>query len=237
MSSPAPKRRAVSRASAVAAIAAPKKKASSSKVVRYADKPRPGDKVFTLTRMIHRAETMVCDTAVTDNGGFQGTGYLAFQFDQLPNYAALAAVFGEYRIKKCVIKFMPRWTNTGSAGTAVNHTMLGWFHDDTGTALAAPYLGTENAWLNRAGYRQVMFNTYSGVDVTSYPSPIVADVSVAGAIEASIGQPSQWISTTNVDLPHYGVKFRVYSPQATSNDTLTTGEIYVQYIIEFRQPL
>jgi len=43
------------------------------------------------------------------------------------------------------------------------------------------------------------------------------------------------VPTFEPTTPHYGLVYRVYSPQATSNDTLVSGEIYVRYTVQFRQ--
>jgi len=202
------------------------------------DKPRPGDNTIRIERTMRQtAFTLTPTTTVSDNGGKQETGYIPFQLDQLPGYANFAACFDEYRIVKAICKFVPRYQPSDPSSNSVINPQydLGWYHDDSGVAIAAPFLATENAWIQREGYRQVPFSK-DPVSVVSYPSPLSGMVSSTGALEAAIGAPGQWISTSNVDLQHWGVKYRVYAPYGGPATPLSTGTLYVTYYVEFRQP-
>jgi len=222
------------------ALAVPAKKARIGgqvpmlrpRIVRPLDAPKAGDRTFTLSRLVHTTDTLVCSEAVGDATGYQGQGSLLFSLNRLPNYAAWTACFDEYRILKCEVEFQPRWNTTGSAGTAVNHHIIGWFPIDSANAQLAAG-GSEAQFINKVGYRQFPFNDKS-VKTTVYPSPELGAINLTNT-NPVIGEPSTWLSTTTPTTPHYGLMYRIYSPQATSNDTLVAGEIYVRYTIQFRQ--
>lgn len=200
------------------------------------DLAKPGDTAITITRLMRQTvNALNPTTAVTDNGGFQSTSYIPFQLDQIPGYATLAAAFAEYRIEKCTCIFIPKLNADAPSSAAGNlawdTARLGWFQDDSGVAIAAPFLATENAWLQREGYRQRAFDRE--IRVVCSPSPLSAMTTSAGALETAIGSPSQWISTVNSDLPHYGLKYRTYSTVAPAT---ALGTLYVEYKVSFRQP-
>lgn len=200
------------------------------------DLAKPGDTTIRITRLMRQTiNALNPSTVVTDNGGFQSTAYIPFQLDQIPGYATLAAAFAEYRIERCTCIFMPKLNADAPSSAAGNlawdTARLGWFQDDSGVALAAPFLATENAWLQREGYRQRAFDRE--IRVVCSPSPLSAMTTAAGAIETAIGSPSQWISTVNADLPHYGLKYRTYSQVAPAT---ALGTLYVEYKVSFRQP-
>lgn len=59
----------------------------------------------------------------------------------------------------------------------------------------------------------------------------------AGGLDAAVGVPGQWISTSNPDLQHWGLKFRVYDLNVPATTTVdAVGALYVEYHVEFRQP-
>jgi len=200
------------------------------RIVRPLDAPKAGDRTFMLSRLVHTTDTLVCSTPLGDASGYQSTGQLTFSLNQLPNYAAWTACFDEYRIVKCEVEFQPRWNTTGSAGTAVNHHIVGFYPVDS---VVLPPTNAEAPYINKVGYRQFPFNDKS-ITTTVYPSPELAAINLTNT-DAVIGEPSTWLRTALPSTPHYGLVYRVYSPQATSNDTLVAGEIYVRYHVQFRQ--
>jgi len=216
------------------------------RIRRPLDAPKAGDRKFVISRLVHpdvpMGQLVGADSTlkpVTDATGYQVSAQLQFSLNQLPNYAAWTACFDEYRIVKCEVEFMPRWTTTGSAGTAVNHHILGYFPIDYPVAFPLTgggintYQTTEGAHINRVGYRQVPFDD-KPVRVTCYPSPELGAIDLTNT-DPVIGEPSTWLKTSTPATPHYGLIYRVYSPQATSADQLVTGEVYVRYYVEFRQ--
>lgn len=206
------------------------------------DKFKPGDQVFRLVRTMRQNAVSNLSPTVTvvDNGGKQITAYIYFQLDQLNGFANYAACFAEYRIAKATLIFIPRMDNGGAGplgatgATASSVYTLGWYHDDSGIGLTATEQANENPWINRQGYRQVPFDRE--VRVPCYPSPVTGLVGPGGAIEAALGSPGQWISTSNSDLQHYGLKYRVYDFSPATNPVINAGSLYVQYHVEFRQP-
>lgn len=202
------------------------------------DRSKPGDGVMRITRKMRQNAAFSAAVAVADNGGYQQTAYIPFQLDQLPGYATLAAAFAEYRIESCTVTFIPKQAadtySTAAGNSIASKTILGWFQDDSGVAIAAPFLANENPWLQRQGYRTRLFDRE--INIKCSPSPLTAMTNPGGALETAIGAPAQWISTNNVDLPHYGLKVRAYSDISTLGTFIDTGRLYVTYTVQFRQP-
>ena len=191
-----------------------------------------------ITRKMRQNAAFSAAVAVADNGGYQQTAYIPFQLDQLPGYATFAAAFAEYRIESCTVTFIPKQAadtySTAAGNSIASKTILGWFQDDSGVAIAAPFLANENPWLQRQGYRTRLFDRE--INIKCSPSPLTAMTNPGGALETAIGAPAQWISTNNVDLPHYGLKVRAYSDISTLGTFIDTGRLYVTYTVQFRQP-
>lgn len=209
------------------------------RIVRPVDAPKPGDKLYQVTRLVHLDSSLfLTPTLCTDGGGYQGVGQIDFSLNQLPNYLAWTACFREYRITKCEVLFHPRWNTTAASGTAANHLILGHVQTDYGPAFtSAPYTATENAWLNVTGYRQQDFSNGSVVKVAVYPSPAISTLITPTNFAGAVGMPSTWLSTSQPTVPHSGLAWRLYNPQATSNDGLVGGEIYCRFSVQFRTPI
>ena len=154
-----------------------------------------------ITRKMRQNAAFSAAVAVADNGGYQQTAYIPFQLDQLPGYATLAAAFAEYRIESCTVTFIPKQAadtySTAAGNSIASKTILGWFQDDSGVAIAAPFLANENPWLQRQGYRTRLFDREINIAFSFTPD---RDDEPRRRFETAIGAPAQWISTNNVDL-------------------------------------
>lgn len=209
------------------------------RILRPVDVPKLGDKMYQVTRLVHLNDAGFGATlACTDGGGYQMGYQLTFSLNQIPNYLAWTACFREYRITKCEVEFHPRWNTTVASGTAGNHLILGYVETDAPLNFAGvPYTSTENPWLNMPGYRQQEFSDGRVIKASVSPSPFMAIETTPTNFNAGIGAPSTWLLTSQPTTPHQGLAFRIYSPQATSNDGFACGEVYVKYTVQFRSAI
>lgn len=225
VSQPDPKRRKISTKS---------KKKKVSKTSLYVIPYFKGDKAHTFTRTYRLGATtgnnFTPNQALSDAAGVQATWRINPMFGDLPNYTEFSALYDEFRILECNVKVEPRYHD--NSGATADHTLiLGWFLDHNGAA-AATYDVAENPWLERAGYKQMIFDRE--VNVKFKPRPLQGSVLGTVAGTATMG-PAPWLSTGDSSVIHYGAAFRIYAPQATASFTSALCSVYVTITFQCRQ--
>lgn len=161
----------------------------------------------------------------TDIAGLAGAdvlGAYTFRLDQLPNYTEFTNLFDAYRMNKIVIKFVPT-ANSSSVGSSLTdpltqfHTVLD-FDDATAPA-------SLNAMYEYGNWRM----SRGSVIHTRVFTPAVSLALLDGAGTTTGAQKyKQWISTTQPDVLHYGLKYCA-AGQINNNDIIWRPYISVYF--------
>jgi hypothetical protein len=157
---------------------------------------------------------------------------LAFQLSDLPNSAALAALFDQYRIEKVKVHFKSRNNavsvfNTASpnGGVPTGYAVV---DRDDATALTS----TTDA----LQYDNVIcFNGEEDVSFEFVPS-ITPAIFSGGAFSAYTTVPSNsaWIDIANTSVPHYAIKGHL-GPLSASVTSAWTWDVSAEYIVSCRK--
>lgn len=184
------------------------------------------ENVFSTTRRFRIPLGFAPTTLVTDNGGFQTTYGLSVNLGDLPNWQEYTSLFDQFRITGAEVEFIPRY-NTNVLAVDNNLVHLGWFQDQNNVDLTG-FTSVENPWLERTGYRQQILDRTIKVKFTPRPQMMVYQSAIAtGYAQKSPKAMNDWIASTNYNVPHFGLYFRVYAPDATATSAIDMMSVYV----------
>lgn len=169
---------------------------------------------------------------VNSAGNLNNTMTKKFSFDMIPQHAAYAALFDEYRIDKVVATF--RWSP--SAYVFVNTTA-----SYSGNLSPLLYFKVDHNDDAADSLPVLKESMKTHVKNLKYDEPFTISLRPASQIlvDASIGNTytpawKRWITTTVLDVAHLGLKCQVQVPvDAGSSSNYNMGKISVEYKIYF----
>lgn len=146
----------------------------------------------------------------------------------LPSVSEFQSLFSQYRIKKIVLRMV--WDQNVTTSLANFNSPI--FNMVTDTDDAVPPLGPSDL-MQRQGVRLISLGAGNRSQVqthTIYPRTMLSTATTSG-VSSQTQARNMWLSTNNLDITHYGVKFR-WDQMSNSNVPLGTMLCYVDYYIE-----
>jgi hypothetical protein len=193
--------------------------------------PRANPRERTFTTELHG---LVATIDISSSSGV----FAAQQFSlaNFANYATIASVFDQYKIREITAEWIPQMTtsfiNAASITTLVpssiyNHNVLATCvdtDDSTAPANETVVLGHESAVLHGP-----LIKTYKRTF-----KPAVSISAYQGAFTGYANFQDQWIDSTSTGVQHYGVKYAIsHGTQAATGTVLL--QLYAHALVDFRK--
>lgn len=177
--------------------------------------------------------------------GTQALHNLVVQLNQLPSYAELIQLYDEYKIQKVLWRIKMKGVESSFASN------LGPVRNTVPTTAIAPGLEYER-WLTYIDTDGTFsFNTEEAILETRscktwIPAnkrahsrcfvPKVLTPAYAGLVTTRYRGESKWISTDNVDIPHYGMRAIQINPNLGLDFNTHTYIVEIWMKVSFRKP-
>lgn len=192
--------------------------------------------------------TLLCTYGATDGYAFNDVqlafapgstnyriGGTSIYSDALPNNAEFSNLFDQYRIKSVIVRMdcPDAWANSAPTPTQPVFLPLVYYaldYDDPGSALKNNLL--EYPQVNIHSFYT---NGYKPLILKFSPKPLV-DIAGSG-IATAYGpmQKAPWIRTSEMTVPHYGLKMFFEFPSSTQINTIQISYT-IWYDLEFTNP-
>jgi len=164
---------------------------------------------------------------ITSSGtpGTEIDGAYYFYLAQLDGYAALVAVFDQYRFMQVSISFIPRCSVTGTTGsvfpTPIGQLLTAIDYDDVASTAASVLRQKETAQITTCTDQQ-----------TRTLTPHAALAAYSGAFSSYANISKMWIDANSTSVQNYGVKFAILNCNFAST---VIYDVYARYVVQFRQ--
>ena len=195
-----------------------------------ARKPR---RKFNRSNQILRVRKVVKKDRVNVVGGTTLFAFDTFELSDIPQYAAYAGLYEEYRIDKVVCKYVSLNNMALANQTALNTTLpfvsLGMIHTAIDTNDSTVPTSIQDM-MNDSTYR----GTRSSQNHTRALYPKFLNV-VAGAVQAQ--SSGGWLKTENDNISHYGIKIALEGGSVSlAGATSYIVEPIITYYLSFKNP-
>lgn len=151
-------------------------------------------------------------------GSNHGDGCIEHQLSVLPSVTDLTNLYDAYKILWVTLKFIPISPLVGGSQL---YTVVD-LNDSTPLTSAPQYFGYDNCKITD-GYNPLIISYKPQAMVSTTPG-------TAGRIYAN-----GWIAASNPSVPHYGVKYGIYTSLGTTVSTATAVyKVYATYTLGFK---
>jgi hypothetical protein len=159
-----------------------------------------------------------------------------FSLANFANYATIAGVFDQYRIREITIEFIPQmvtsFINAGTVATVVptsvyNHNVLATCvdtDDSTAPANEAVVLGHESGVLHGPLIRTYKRTFKPAVSLSVYQ----------GAFTGYANMQDQWIDSVSTGVQHYGIKYAISHGTNTATGNVLMC-VYAHALVDYRK--
>lgn len=193
---------------------------------------KPNDVYFKIVRRTDASMVIGCQEASATDYCLMSRNSKSFNLHEVHNYSELTALFDYYRIKAVECRFTPfgnvaeQANPTANSQLALMKIMYKIDNDDVNI----PDFST----MKESGCKSFMLPP-EGFVITLRPKPLKLAYEGAVGNAYTVGTGKDWLDCDD-DIPHYGLKWIVYSPHI--NPGLAGGyphyQIEYRYVLEFR---